>query len=48
MEKKKGEDEVYGCTCVVQNKQETKKRKKKRKHMDERIEILPQYFYNKF
>ena len=41
---KKGEDEIYGYTCVVQKKQE----EKKRKHIDERMEILPQYFYNIF
>ena len=30
-EKKKGEDEIYGYTCVVQKKQEKKKEKKKKK-----------------
>ena len=35
--------EIYGYTCVGQKKKE----KKRRKHMDERKEIQPQYFHNK-
>ena len=45
--------EIYGYTCVVEKKQE---KKKKKKRMDERkeknkkwtLEILSQYFHNKF
>ena len=41
--KKKERMEIQGYTCVVDKKQERKK-----KHMDERKEIQPQYFHNKF
>ena len=44
-EKKREERMRYMGICVWCRK---KKREKKRKHMDERMEILPQYFYNKF
>ena len=55
--KKKGEDGDNGYTCVVEKNQE--KRKRKRKHMDDRkkerkniirnaITIFSQYFHNKF
>ena len=57
-ENKKGEDGIYGYgyTCVVEKNQEREKKKKK-KRMDDRkkerkkndnLEILPQYFHNKF
>ena len=36
------------CRKNKRKNKRKKKKKKKRKHMDERMEILPQYFYYKF
>ena len=44
--KNKGDDgDIWIYVC---GGQKTREKKKKRKHMDERKEIQPQYFYNIF
>ena len=55
VEIKKERMEIYRYTCVVEKKEEREKKKKGNVWMKERkrkgndpLEILPQYFHNKF